>query len=158
MSELKARKKLEDIAARWNGKVSADQILHVFKNSSNKYSNDKLVNMAKQYLRNQIVDGDKLITQLEVNVKKNQKTPYEALIIMLNNSTISQSPILQQSAPIQKPTIPLKPSKLQVETIISKKSDFESPALSSTRIENNTPDIIVSEVSLFFTGSFLDLY
>ena len=85
MSEIKARKKLEEIAVRWNGKVSAEQIATVFKNANNKYTTEKLISIAKQYFRQQIVDGDKLITQLEVNIKKNQKTPYEALIIMLNN-------------------------------------------------------------------------
>ena len=153
MSEAKARKKLEEIAVRWNGKVSADQILHAFKNLNSKYSNEKLIGIAKQHLRNHIVDGDKLITQLEVNVKKNQKTPHEALILMLNNATLTQSPnIQQQQSPQQilKPTIQPKPSNLQVEPKLSAKNDFESPALCSTRLENNIPEIDVSEVSSLY--------
>lgn len=161
MSELKARKKLEEIAVKWNGKVSADQIIHIFKNSNNKYPNEKLLGIAKQYIKNQISDGDKLITQFEVNIKRNQKTPYEALVIMLNNATVCQSPTLhqslQQQQQIQKPTIPLKPSNLQVESKISVKNDFESPALCSTRVDaNNTPDIVVSEVSLFIYWIFIN--
>ena len=162
MSEIKARKKLEEIAVRWNGKVSAEQIATVFKNANNKYTTEKLISIAKQYFRQQIVDGDKLITQLEVNIKKNQKTPYEALIIMLNNASVCQSPNLHQiltpTQQIQKPTIPLKPSNLQVESKISVKSDFNSPAICSTRLDiyTSTPDIVVSEVNLS-TGSYLDL-
>ncbi|XP_070491244.1 gamma-tubulin complex component 2 homolog isoform X2 [Chironomus tepperi] len=147
MSELKAKKKLDEIAVRWNGKVSPEQILLVFKNSNNKYSTEKLITIAKQYFKNQMLDSDKLLTQFEVNVKRNQKTPYEALIIMLNNASISQSPTLISSSQQQKPTIPLKPSNLQVETKISAKNDFESPALCSTRVDNNnSPDIVVSEI------------
>jgi hypothetical protein len=140
MSEAKAKKKLEEISVKWNGKVTADQILKVFKNVDNKYNNEKLSGIAKQYIRVHLADGEKLFMQYEMNVKKNQKTPYEALILMLNNA----------SSQIQKPQVPVKPTNLNLhlDSKISVRSDFESPALSSTRVDNNnhTPDIVVSEV------------
>lgn len=160
MSEAKAKKKLEEVALRWNGRASVDQILHVFKNSQNRYSNEKLLDIAKQYLRNHLVDGDKLLTQFETNIKKNQKTPYEAFVIMLNNGTVitsSNSNLQQQqkSQQIHKPQIPVKPSNLQIESTLSNKTDFDSPALCSTRLENNAQEIVVSEVSIFF---LIDLF
>lgn len=150
MAEIRAKKKLEELSTRWNGRISADQLLNVFKSSQQKYTVEKLASIAKQYVANHCTDGAKLVTQFETNVKKNQKTPYEAIIIMLNGATISL-PHSNSQQPI-KPQIPVKPSTLQCDSKITKTTDFESPALCSTRLEprletNNTPEnIVVSEV------------
>lgn len=151
MSETKARKKLEEISVKWNGKTNADHLLKAFKNIDNKYTNDRLTAIVKQYIKIHLVDGDRLFLQYETNVKKNQKTPYDALILMLNNATFTsvQQPPPQQ----QKPQIPAKPALLNVERQISSNvREFESPALSSTRVDvnsnNQTPEVVVSEVIL----------
>jgi hypothetical protein len=136
MAELKAKKRLDEITAKLGGKLTSDQLIAVFKNTSNKYSNEKLFGIVKQYIKIHLIEGDKLYYQFEINVKKNQKSPYDALLIMLNNATVIS----------QKPTIAAKPINLQpTESKLSVKSDFESPALSSTRVDQ--PQIVVSEVS-----------
>lgn len=135
MAEVRARKKLEEISLRFSNKIPADQIFNIFKNPQNKYSHEKLFNFLQNSIKPLIVDGDKLLAQYETNVKKNQKTSHEALIIMLNNATVAkQSP---------KPPIAEKPNL----TKISVRSDnFESPTMSSTRYEPAAPEIVVSEV------------
>jgi hypothetical protein len=71
------------------------------------------------------------MAQYEINIKKNGKTPYEALLIMMNSATV-----IQQGS---KPPIATKPLF---------DGNFESPALCSTRVGegNNQPIIVVSEV------------
>lgn len=139
MAEVRAKRKLEEIAAKMGNKISADQLFYIFKNNQNKYSHDKLVEFLRNYVKIHILDGDKLILQYETNVKKHSKTSHEAFIIMMNNAVI-----LQNSS---KPPIAVKPT---LDAKLSIKSDFESPALSSTRLENNpTPEIVVSEVKFW---------
>lgn len=131
MAEVRAKKKLDEISARLSNKLVAEQVFSIFKNQQ-KYSNEKLFGFLHNNIASQILDGSKLLAQYDANVKKNQKTPYEALVIMLNNATVIQS----------KPPIAEKPnlSKMSIA------STFESPALSSTRCEQNPPEIVVSEV------------
>lgn len=138
MAEIRAKKKLEEITARFTGKITADQIIALYKNQQPKFTNDKLFKFLQDYIKPHILDGDKLVAQYENNTKKLQKTSYEALIIMLNNATVVQ----QQT----KPPIAEKPNlnKLSVKS----EGTFESPALSSTRYEPNAPEILVSEVKI----------
>lgn len=134
MAEIRAKKKLEEVFSKGaTSKITVEQVLQIFKNEQNKYTAVKLSGFANSYIKPNILDGDKLFAQYDINIKKHQKTPYEALIIMMNNATVIQ----QGKPPIaEKPNL----SKLSV------RSDFESPALSSTRYETNTPEIVVSEV------------
>lgn len=135
MAEIRAKKKLEDLTARFLGKLTADQILALFKNHQQKFTHEKLIKFLHDYIKPHLLDGDKLIAQYENNTKKLQKTSYEALIIMMNQATVVQQ---------TKPPIAEKPNlnKLSVRS----EGTFESPALSSTRYEQNAPEILVSEV------------
>lgn len=139
MAEIRAKRKLEEISLKMGNKVSADQLISVFKNQQNKYTLDKLLDFLKKHIKIHILDGDKLISQFEVNIKKNGKTSYESFVILMNAATVVQS--TQHS---MKPPIAVKPN---LDSKLSIKSDFESPALSSTRLEHNAPEIVVSEVS-----------
>lgn len=140
MAEIRAKRKLEEIATKMGNKISAEQLFHIFKNNHSKYSHDKLIEFLRNYIKIHILDGDKLITQYETNVKKHSKTSHEAFIILMNNATV-----IQQAS---KPPIAVKPTMPTLDAKLSIKSDFESPALSSTRLENvPTPEIVVSEVN-----------
>lgn len=139
MAEIKAKKKLEEISMRMGNKVSADQLLNIFKNQ-NKYSNEKLIDFLKNYIKIHILDGDKLIAQFENNIKKNGKSPFESFLVLINCATIVSLP--------NKPPIAAKPILESRMSVKSTSDVFESPVLSSTRLENNNiqPEIVVSEV------------
>lgn len=130
----KLKKKLEEIAAK-NNKITGDQLYSVYRNQNNKYTNEKLTEITKKYIVPYVsTNGDKLFSQYEVNVNKKQMNPLEALTIMLSNASLVPS-IKPQT--LQKPQIPVKP-------IIN--INVESPVLCSTRIDLNTPEIVVSQV------------
>lgn len=120
---------------KWNQKITPEQVFGIYKNSE-KYTFDRQMSLLKQMFKPFVNDFDKHSSQFEMDVKKNKKTSLEAFVTFLNNISIAP--------PSQKPQIPLKPSTS--DSKISK-SDFESPALSSTRVEPNyKADVVVSEV------------
>lgn len=144
MADIRLKRKLDDVATKLgNPNISGDQLFVVFKNSQKKYTNEKLVQIAKQYVKPCLLDSDKLFQQFEVTVKKQTSSPIDALAQMLNSATIVSNTKIQS----QKPQVPTKPSNLNIESKLSIKSDFiESPALCSTRVDLNTPEIVVSEI------------
>lgn len=83
-----------------------------------------------------VSDFEKHQAQFEVDVKKNKKKSMEAFVTFLHNMSV---------VPLsQKPQISAKPTN---DSKASAKSDFESPALCSTRVETSyKPDVVVSEV------------
>jgi hypothetical protein len=121
MEETKAKKKLNEIVPRWklSKQISADGFCKTFKNTD-KYTLDKQVSYLNTLIKPFVSNYDDIRKQFELDVTKNKKTPYDALIISLNNAII----LPEQST---KPKIAAKPT--------SKASDFESPTLSSTRVE-----------------------
>lgn len=134
MSEEKAKKRLLAVSQRWNLKITIEQVLGIYKNSE-KYTLERQLSLLKQLFKNFVSEFDKHQAQFETDVKKNKKTAYEAFIYFLN--TVSILPATQKPQIAAKPTNPS-----------SSKSEFESPVLSSTRLDNNgKSDIIVSEVS-----------
>jgi hypothetical protein len=143
MSDIRIKKKLEDLVARsGTTKVSAEQLFFVLKNPANKYSNEKITQIVRQYVKPFLLDGDRLMQQFELNLKKQMST-YDAAVLMLNSATVTKP---QQTS--QKPQIPTKPVSLHLDSRSSLKTDtIESPALCSTRLELNTPEIVVSEVN-----------
>lgn len=137
MAEVKAKKKLLEVSQRWTNRVSCDQVLAIYKNDS-KYTFERQQNLLKQLFKAFILDFDKLAAQFEVDVKKNKKSVSDAFIIFLSNMSL-------------KPIIAQKPTSASDSKLLSTtaKTDFESPALSSTRVDNNyKPDVVVSEVKL----------
>ena len=139
MAEVKAKKKLQESLQRWNPKVSSDQVILIFKNSE-KYTLDRQQKILVQLFSANVAEFQKLSSQFEVDVKKNKKTPYEAFLAFVLNMTANPVNL--------KPQIATKPnSSSDSKLLTSTKSDFESPALSSTRLDANfKPDVIVSEV------------
>lgn len=136
MAEAKAKRKLLELSQKWNQKISVDQVFAIYKNSE-KYTFERQVNLLIQMIKPYCSDFDKHLAQFEADVKKNKKTPYEALIVFLNNATIRSTSV--------KPQIPVKP--IVDSSKMSSRSDFESPVLSSTRVEGSAkPDVVVSEV------------
>lgn len=142
MAEIRARKKLLEVSLRWQKPISSDSFLKIFKNPENKYSYERQFNLLRQMFRPHVVEFQKHEAQFDEDVKKNNKSPYEAFINFLVNITIIPLPV--------KPQIPAKPQIS--DSKMSSKSDFESPALCSTRVDNNykqevRPELVVSEVS-----------
>lgn len=133
MAEAKAKRKLQELSQRWYQKnITVDQILGIYKNSD-KYTVERQSSLLKQMFKPHISDFDKHLVQWEADVKKNKRTPYDAFIVFVNNMTMTT-----------KPQIPQKPS---LDTKSSSKSEFESPVLSSTRVESSyKPEVVVSEV------------
>lgn len=148
MEEIKAKKRLSEVSQRWNQKISTDQVLGIYKNSE-KYTVERQMSLLKQMFKNFVLEFDKHQAQFETDVKKNKKTSYEAFVNFLNNITLIPAS--------QKPQIATKPSTSTINNStekLSSKSDFESPALSSTRVDNNgKAEIIVSEASVRSRGS-----
>lgn len=135
MAEAKAKKKLQEVTSKWNQKFTSDQILGLFRNSE-KYTFEHQTSILKQMFKPYVNDFDKHYNQFEADVKKNKKSSYDAFLTFLNNISIATATV--------KPQIQPKP---QIDSKISTKS-FESPVLSSTRVENNyKPEVVVSEVS-----------
>lgn len=140
--DVRAKKKLDEVAARLSSNISnqqqstvtAEEIIRVFKNQQQKYSNEKLFKFLQANIKPHILDGDKLCALYETNTKKLQKSPYDALVIMMNSATVLQA----------KPPIAEKPNLTKLS--VKSEGAFESPALSSTRYEANQPEIVVSEV------------
>lgn len=140
MAEVKAKKKLQEVSQRWNNRITTEQVLAIFK-STDKYTFERQTSLLKQLFKNFVSDFDKQMSQFEVDVKKNKKTVYDAFLNFLNN--MSLSPV--------KPQIAVKPTSGSDSKLLtaSTKTDFESPALSSTRVDNiYKPDVVVSEVKL----------
>lgn len=132
MAEAKAKRKLQDMLAKWNQKFTAEQVIGIF--ASEKYSFEKQKSLLVKLFKPYVADYDKHHALFEANVERNKKTALEAFIIFLNSVMIAP----------QKPQIATKPARVS-DSKLSVKSDFESPALSSTRLE--TPDVVVSEVT-----------
>lgn len=132
--EAKAKRKLQDLLLKNNltQKFTAEQVLGIF--GSEKYTFEKqkkfLGNLYKPY----VLDFDKHSALFEVNVEKNKKSPLESFIIFVNSVTMAP----------QKPQIATKPTRVS-DSKLSTRSEFESPALSSTRLD--TPEVVVSEVT-----------
>ncbi|KAG5672653.1 hypothetical protein PVAND_002766 [Polypedilum vanderplanki] len=146
MSESKLKRKFEDIVAKsGNTKITGDQLYLVFKNPSNKYTTEKIIQIAKTYVKPYLLDGDKLFQQYETNIKKQQMNPFDAMSFMLSNATVVKHTISQHQQ--QKPQIASKPTNINIDSKITIRSDtIESPILCSTRMDLNTPEIIVSEI------------
>jgi hypothetical protein len=94
-----------------------------------------------QIFAKHVVDYPKHSAQFEMDVKKNKKTVFAAFCDFLNNAPLQ--------AQEQKPKIATKPKTASDSRLmVTSKSDFESPALSSTRVEGNVVvPVVVSEVS-----------
>lgn len=74
-----------------------------------------------------------------------RKDPYECLIIFLNSIAPNVSKMSKASSGVEtRPQVALKP-----QIPVKKSSDFESPALCSTRISTSENDVVVSEVRHF---------
>lgn len=141
MAEAKAKKKLQESLQRWSPKVSTDQVILIFKNSE-KYTLDRQQKILVQLFSANITEFSKLSAQFEVDVKKNKKSPYEAFLAFVLNMTANPVNL--------KPQIATKPNSASDSKLLSStKSDFESPALSSTRLDANfKPEVVVSEVKV----------
>lgn len=138
MTEAKARKKLQEVSPRWGERASSEQLIGIFRNSE-KYTLERQSNILRQFFKPFVPDFDNLSAQFDVDVKKNKKTPYEAFINFLCNMSLRPS----------KPQIAVKPtSASDSRLLLPTKTDLESPVLSSTRVENCKPDVVVSEVKL----------
>lgn len=145
MAEAKAKRKLQEIAQKWNQKITTEQVFGIYKNSE-KYTIERQLSLLKQLFKPHIIDFDKHQSQFEADIKKNKKTSNEAFIIFLNNIVIPQVGLL-------KPQIAVKPATSDSKSSI--KSDFESPVLCSTRVESNyKPDVVVSEVKQKLSDRF----
>lgn len=134
-SEARAKRKLQEVSQRWSQKITIDQVLGIYRNSE-KYTLERQMSLMKQMFRPHTSDFDRHYLQFEEDVKKNNKTTIDAFISFVNNvNLISGS---------QKPQIPTKPS---TDSKASSKSDFESPALCSTRVEpHSNANVVFSEV------------
>lgn len=141
MAEAKARKKCQEVSEKWNSKLTVDQIFGCFKNTE-KYTLERQTSLLRQMFKPYIMEFDKHQAQFEADVKRNKKTPIEAFVNFLNNGTIVSKP--------QKPQISIKPqASISSESRLSSKSDYDSPALSSTRVDSNYKnDVVVSEVNI----------
>jgi hypothetical protein len=149
MTEVKAKKKLQEVSQRWNQRITTDQILGIYKNSD-KYTFERQTAILRQMFKSFILDFDKLAAQFEVDVKKNKKTAYDAFINFLCNLTLSPA----------KPQIAVKPTSASDSKLLTTttKSDFESPALSSTRVDHSyKPDVVVSEVRFIIILIIIDI-
>jgi NAD-dependent SIR2 family protein deacetylase len=140
MAELKAKRKLQEVSLRWSKSYTPDTIIGTFKNNE-KYTHERLLSILKSLFKPHIADFDKHHAQFEADIKKNKKTTYEAFIIFLTNATVLPA--------VQKPQIADKPQTLKINPSLSVRSDFESPTLSSTRVDNgsNKAEVVVSEVN-----------
>lgn len=149
MAEITAKKRLQEVSQRWNQKISIDQVLGIYKNSE-KYTLERQMSLLKQMFKNYVQEFSKHEAQFEADVKKNKKTTYEAFISFLNNILVVPAS--------QKPQIAAKP-RTSSTALSSKADDFESPALSSTRVDNNNvpSEIIVSEVSKQCGSAFIEI-
>lgn len=154
MAEAKAKKKLHEVSLRWGkANVTPDMVFSIYKNPE-KYTTERQISLLKQMFRNHILDYDRFESQFETDVRKNKKSSYDAFVIFLNNITLQ--PKLQNAA---KP--PTSTKSVSLDSKLNTKSEIESPALSSTRLDhNNLPEVVVSEVyfipSLFLFYSLND--
>lgn len=134
MAELKAKRKLQDMLQKWNQKFTAEQVIGIFANNE-KYTYDKQKQLLVKLFKPYVVDFDKHQAAFEANVEKNKKNALDAFVIFMNSASFVS----------QKPQIATKPTRVS-DSKLSVKTDFESPALSSTRLDN--PDVVVSEVNI----------
>lgn len=118
---------------KWNQKFTAEQVIGIYANNE-KYTYEKQKHFLGKLFKAQVVDFDKHQALFEANVEKNKKNALDAFVIFMNSVTFAS----------QKPQIAAKPTRVS-ESKLSTKSEFESPALSSTRLD--TPDVVVSEVN-----------
>lgn len=133
MAEAKAKKKLQDMLLKWNQKFTAEQVIGIYANNE-KYTYEKQKNFLAKLFKPYVADFDKQQALFEANVEKNKKNSLDSFIIFMNSATFAS----------QKPQIATKPTRIS-DSKLSAKSEFESPALSSTRL--GTPDVVVSEVN-----------
>lgn len=134
MAELKAKRKLQEMLQKWNQKFTAEQVIGIFANNE-KYSYERQKHLLGKVFKPYVVDFDKQQALFEANVEKNKKNALDSFIIFMNGATFAS----------QKPQIATKPTRVS-DSKLSVKTDFESPALSSTRLDN--PDVVVSEVNI----------
>lgn len=132
MEEVKAKKKLNEIAPRWNLQkaFTPDAVLKIYKNSD-KYSLERQASILSSLVKPCVSNFDDIKKQFELDVVKNKKTPYDAFIRCLNNAVV-----LPEAS--QKPKIAAKPAR---------SGDFDSPTLSSTRVDKNHRKSDLTEVS-----------
>lgn len=136
-ADAKAKRKVQELSQKWSQKISTDQVFGIYRNSE-KYTVERQMSLLKQMFRPYSTDFEKNYLQFEEDVRKNNKTPIDAFVIFVNNITIVSGS--------QKPQIPVKPS---TDSKISTKSEFESPALCSTRVDTNSNEtVVISEVNI----------
>lgn len=145
MSETKAKKVVQELIQRWyTGKVSEERLWDMFKNGE-KVAAERRVDVLNKFFKSHVADYDIHLAQYENNIRK-KKTPLNAFIIFLNSVTLVSSVATAGASKTQ-----LAPSKLSItgqttfDSKMSLKNEFESPALSSTRVEPN--EVVVSEVN-----------
>lgn len=138
MSE-KARAKLIELQPKWpttkpGTVLSVDQILRIFQNSE-KYTPEKQSSLLLTLIKPHVTNFDDIKRHYDLETTKARKTPYEAFVKLINNAVLVP-------AAGSKPQVPAKPTK---------QSDFDSPVLSSTRVDNTTKrtsDVNLSEVRM----------
>lgn len=131
----KARSKLFELQQKWwspktTSVVSPEQVIRVFQNTE-KFTQEKQNSILATLIKPHVTNYDDIRKQYDSDTQKHKKTPYEAFVKLVNNAVF---------VPVagQKPQVPVKPTK----------HDFDSPTLSSTRVENKRrSDVNVSEVS-----------
>lgn len=116
MEDIKARKKLSELALRWNHKsYTPDNVLKIYKNSE-KYAIERQMSIMSGLIKPHVSNYDEVKKQYDLDITKNKKTPFDAFVKCVNSAQIAT----------EKPKIAVKPTK----------GDFiESPTLSSTRVE-----------------------
>lgn len=132
----KAKAKLNEIQHKWpNAKatsvLSPDHIMRIFQNPE-KYPQEKHSSLLTSLIRPHVTNYDDIRRQYDQDTLKLRKTPFEAFVKLVNNAVLM--PVAGS-----KPQVPQKPTK----------HDFESPVLSSTRLETTkrrSNDVNVSEV------------
>lgn len=140
----KAKNKLSELQLKWvspksNAVISPDHIIRIFQNNSEKLVQEKQNGILATLIKPHVTNYDDIKKQYDYDTHKNKKTPYEAFVKLVNNAVFS--PVAGQ-----KPQVPVKPTK----------HDFDSPTLSSTRVETSKrrSDVNVSEVLKFIWITF----
>lgn len=135
----KARAKLAEIQHKWPGaksssSLSPEHIMRCFKNFE-KVPQEKQNTLLTSFIKPHCTNYDDIKRQYDADTLKHGKTVYEAFVKLVNNAVLM--PVAGS-----KPLVPQKPAK----------HDFDSPVLSSTRVETKrrsdgrTVDVNVSEV------------
>lgn len=122
MEEIKAKKKLNEIVPRLKLQktFSVEGLMKVYQNGD-KYSLEKQTSYLSTFLKPCVSNYDDVKKQFELDVTKNKRSAYDAFIKCVNNAII----LPEQSS---KPKIAAKPTS-------KNSSDFDSPTLSSTRVD-----------------------